>query len=172
MASPPLTHPIVSAGSPGMRKRGCRCSAPWADDSSDDNDDDRRASRHPRLHDTRTRIAPGHASRPCLRIRRLGVRIPSGAPRSEALSVSVTAPLFIMDESFDDLTDLTGGVDTCELKLVIGCGTGHFVLPNISVNPTSNDWPSSPSIAQHLLRSGSGIRGTKLIPVGGGAGCR
>jgi hypothetical protein len=71
----------------------------------------------------------------------LGVRIPSGAPsgalRSEALSVSVAAPLFVIDDSFDDLTDLTGGADTCELKLVIGCGTGRFVLPNISVNPTS-----------------------------------
>jgi len=30
MASPPLTHPIVSAGSPSMRKRRCRCFAPWA----------------------------------------------------------------------------------------------------------------------------------------------
>jgi hypothetical protein len=32
----------------------------------------------------------------------------------------------------------TGGVDTYELKCVIGCSTGHFVLLNISVNPTSN----------------------------------
>src|SRR5271166_1120083 len=36
MASPPLTHPIVSAESPGMRKRGCRCFASCADDSSDE----------------------------------------------------------------------------------------------------------------------------------------
>src|SRR6478609_3436235 len=52
MASPPLTHPIVSAGSPDIRKRWeCRCFAPWADDSSEENDDDTRASRH--LHPTR-----------------------------------------------------------------------------------------------------------------------
>src|SRR6476620_6298734 len=52
MASPPLTHPIVSAGSPDIRKRWeCRCFAPWADDSSEENDDDSRASRH--LHPTR-----------------------------------------------------------------------------------------------------------------------
>jgi len=54
----------------------------------------------------------------------LGVRISSGAPSSEALSVSVEAPLLIIDDSFDDLT---GGVDTCELKCVIGCSTARFV---------------------------------------------
>jgi hypothetical protein len=37
VASPPLTHPIISAGSPGMRKRWeCRCLTPWLDDRSDD----------------------------------------------------------------------------------------------------------------------------------------
>jgi hypothetical protein len=51
------------------------------------------------------------------------------------LSVSVEAPLLIIDDSFDDLT---GGVDPCELKSGIGCSTGHFVLLSISVNPTSN----------------------------------
>jgi hypothetical protein len=56
-----------------MRKRGCRCSAPWADDSSDDNDDDSRASRHHHLHADRTRIVPGRTIGLCLRIRRLGV---------------------------------------------------------------------------------------------------
>ena len=50
-----------------------------ADDSSDDNDDDSRATRHLHHDDNRTSIVPGHAYRPCLRIRRLGVRIPSGA---------------------------------------------------------------------------------------------
>jgi hypothetical protein len=84
----PLTHPIVSAGSPGMRKRGCRCSAPWADDSSDDNDDDSRASRHHHLHADRTRIVPGRTIGLCLRIRRLGVRISSGA---QILTVPVIA---------------------------------------------------------------------------------
>jgi hypothetical protein len=52
-----------------MRKRGCRCSAPWADDSSDDNDDDSRASRHHHLHADRTRIVPGRTIGLCLRIR-------------------------------------------------------------------------------------------------------
>jgi len=52
---------------------------------------------------------PGRAVGLCLRIKRLGVRVPSGAPSSEALSVSVEAPLLIVDDSFDDLT---GGVDT------------------------------------------------------------
>jgi hypothetical protein len=47
----------------------------------------------------------------------------------------VKAPLLIIDDSFDDLT---GGMGTCELKCVIGCSTGHFVLLKISVNPTSN----------------------------------
>ena len=60
---------------------------------------------------------------------------PSGALRSEAISVSVGAPLLIIDDSFDDLT---GGEDTCELKYVIGCGTARFVLLNIPVRPTSN----------------------------------
>ena len=58
--------------------------------------------------------------------------------RSEALSVGVEAPPSIIDDSFDHLTALTGGGDTCEQKFVIGCSTGHFVLPNISVNPGSN----------------------------------
>jgi len=63
-----------------MKKRSeYRCLAPRADDSSDDNDDDSRAPRHLHLHDSRTGIMPGHTIRPCLRIRRLGVRIPSGA---------------------------------------------------------------------------------------------
>jgi hypothetical protein len=62
-----------------MRKRACRCFAPRADDSSDDNDHDSRATRHLHLHDVRTRIVPGRTIGLCLRIRRLGVRIPSGA---------------------------------------------------------------------------------------------
>jgi hypothetical protein len=61
------------------------CFASRADDTSDDNDDDSRAPRHLRLHDNRTRMMPGHALRPCLRIRRLGVRIPSGALFGRAL---------------------------------------------------------------------------------------
>jgi hypothetical protein len=51
-----------------------------SDDCSADNDDDRRASRHLHLHDNRIRITPGCAINLCLRIRRLRVRIPSGAP--------------------------------------------------------------------------------------------
>ena len=50
-----------------------------SEDGFDDNDDDSRAPPHPHPHDSRTRIMPDHATRPCLRIRRLGVRIPSGA---------------------------------------------------------------------------------------------
>src|ERR1700694_3333569 len=38
----------------------------------------------------------------CLRIRRLGVRIPSGARSSEALFVIVEAPLLVLDDTFDD----------------------------------------------------------------------
>jgi hypothetical protein len=80
-----------------------------SDHSTDDNDDDSGASRHLHLQDVSTRIVPGRVIGLCLRIRRLGVRIPSGAPSSEALSVSVEASRLIIDDSFDDLT---GGADT------------------------------------------------------------
>ena len=63
-----------------MRRRGAAVSH-RSDDSSDDNDDDSRASRHLHLHDNRTRTVPVRTIGPCLRIRRLGVRIPSGAPQ-------------------------------------------------------------------------------------------
>jgi hypothetical protein len=52
---------------------------PQDDKDDSENDDDSRASRHLHLHGNRTRIAPGRSVGPCLRIRRLGVRIPSGA---------------------------------------------------------------------------------------------
>ncbi len=77
MASPPLTHPIVNAGSPGMGSVSVPPFRTVNDDCSADNDDDRRASRHLHLHDNRIRITPGCAINLCLRIRRLGVRIRS-----------------------------------------------------------------------------------------------
>ena len=102
MASLPLTHPIVSAGSPGMRKRWqCRSFASRADDSSDDNDDDGRASRHPQRRESRTRVLPGHALRPCLRIRgSVFIRSASATPvvacalnpQNESSSSSLTSP--------------------------------------------------------------------------------
>jgi hypothetical protein len=88
---------LVGSGSAGFATR--------VDDSPDDNDDDSRASRHLHLHDNRTRIVPGRVIGLCLRIRRLGVRIPSGARRSEALSIIVEGPLLLVDDTFDDLTD-------------------------------------------------------------------
>jgi hypothetical protein len=63
----------------GEAKRSCVVSK--GDDSSDDNDDDSRAPRHLPLHDIGVRIVPVHAFGLFLRIRRLGVRIPSGARR-------------------------------------------------------------------------------------------
>jgi hypothetical protein len=58
-----------------MRKRWeCRCfTHDLTTILTSDNDDDSRAPRHLHLHDSRTRIMPGHGGRPCLRIRRLGV---------------------------------------------------------------------------------------------------
>ena len=79
-----------------MRKRRRRCFAPFANDSLDDNDDDSRASRQLHLHGNRTHIVPGRAVCPCLRIRRLGVRIPSGALSSQALADIVEAALLVL----------------------------------------------------------------------------
>ena len=52
------------------------------DDEIDDNDDDSQASQLPSLHLDSRHILAAQRVRPCLRIRRLGVRIPSGARSS------------------------------------------------------------------------------------------
>ena len=58
---------------------------------------------------------PGHATRPCLRIRRLGVRISSGAHRTGAHSSEALPSLWrhlcwLFDDSFDDSSQPASGV--------------------------------------------------------------